>query len=83
MCFDFFSGLPVVPAEPARAATAGNFEESDSCPEIPIFVCTISFPNVRCPLHIFEPRYRLMVRRTMEIGTRQFGMTCKLEPDQP
>ncbi|KAK3597512.1 hypothetical protein CHS0354_041930 [Potamilus streckersoni] len=42
--------------------------------EIPIFVCTLAFPKVPCPLHIFEPRYRLMVRQCMESGTRQFGM---------
>lgn len=34
----------------------------------------MSFPNIPCPLHVFEPRYRLMIRRTMESGTREFGM---------
>ena len=42
--------------------------------QIPVFVCTMSFPSVPCPLHVFEPRYRLMIRRVMENGTRQFGM---------
>lgn len=42
--------------------------------EIPIFVCTLAYPAVSCPLHIFEPRYRLMVRQCMESGRRQFGM---------
>ncbi|XP_060064809.1 LON peptidase N-terminal domain and RING finger protein 3-like [Ylistrum balloti] len=42
--------------------------------EIPVFVCTMAFPGIPCPLHIFEPRYRLMVRQCMESGTRQFGM---------
>nr|KAG5687268.1 hypothetical protein BaRGS_010255 [Batillaria attramentaria] len=46
----------------------------DNQHEIPIFVCTLSFPTVLCPLHIFEPRYRLMIRQCMEAGTRQFGM---------
>jgi len=41
---------------------------------IPIFVCTVSYPNMPCPLHVFEPKYRLMIRRAMENGTRQFGM---------
>ncbi|KAJ8393674.1 hypothetical protein AAFF_G00058930 [Aldrovandia affinis] len=41
---------------------------------VPIFVCTMAFPTVPCPLHIFEPCYRLMIRRCMEIGTKQFGM---------
>lgn len=34
----------------------------------------MAFPTVRCPLHVFEPRYRLMIRRCMESGSRQFGM---------
>ncbi|XP_045203478.1 LON peptidase N-terminal domain and RING finger protein 1-like [Mercenaria mercenaria] len=42
--------------------------------EIPVFVCTLGYPYVPCPLHIFEPRYRLMVRQCMETGSRQFGM---------
>ncbi|XP_076446045.1 LON peptidase N-terminal domain and RING finger protein 1-like [Babylonia areolata] len=46
--------------------------------DIPIFVCTLGFPTVPCPLHIFEPRYRLMVRQCMESGTRQFGMCACL-----
>lgn len=42
--------------------------------EIPVFVCTIALPTIPCPLHIFEPRYRLMIRQVMESGARQFGM---------
>lgn len=42
--------------------------------EVPIFVCTMAFPTIPCPLHVFEPRYRLMIRRSMETGTRRFGM---------
>lgn len=41
---------------------------------VPIFVCTMAYPTVPCPLHVFEPRYRLMIRRCMDTGTRQFGM---------
>ncbi|CAK0886177.1 unnamed protein product [Prorocentrum cordatum] len=40
----------------------------------PIFVCTLAFPHQECPLHIFEPRYRLMMRRAITSGTRRFGM---------
>ncbi|TSK17847.1 LON peptidase N-terminal domain and RING finger protein 2 [Bagarius yarrelli] len=46
--------------------------------EVPIFVCTMAFPTIPCPLHVFEPRYRLMIRRAMETGTKQFGM-CILD----
>jgi hypothetical protein len=38
-----------------------------------LFVCTLAFPSMPTFLHIFEPRYRLMIRRSLE-GNRQFGM---------
>ncbi|WAR00617.1 LONF3-like protein [Mya arenaria] len=53
----------------------------DSEHDIPIFVCTLAYPYVSCPLHIFEPRYRLMVRQCMESGRRQFGM-CVANGDE-
>lgn len=53
-----------------------------SSENIPIFICTMAYPTVRCPLHVFEPRYRLMIRRCMESGSRQFGM-CSYVQDQP
>ncbi|XP_029579664.1 LON peptidase N-terminal domain and RING finger protein 1 isoform X2 [Salmo trutta] len=53
-------------------------ELSNLTKDIPIFVCTVAYPGVPCPLHIFEPRYRLMMRRCMETGTRKFGM-CSYE----
>ncbi|CAB4012930.1 LON peptidase N-terminal domain and RING finger 3-like [Paramuricea clavata] len=49
--------------------------------EIPIFVCTLAVPDIACPLHIFEPRYKLMIRRCIESGSRQFGM-CAPDPEQ-
>ncbi|XP_028904080.1 LON peptidase N-terminal domain and RING finger protein 2 isoform X1 [Ornithorhynchus anatinus] len=49
-------------------------ELSDLTKDVPIFVCTMAFPTIPCPLHIFEPRYRLMMRRCMETGTKRFGM---------
>ncbi|KAI2609146.1 hypothetical protein GGR54DRAFT_633049 [Hypoxylon sp. NC1633] len=41
--------------------------------DIPLFVCTLAFPRMPTFLHVFEPRYRLMIRRAME-GDRTFGM---------
>ena len=46
----------------------------------PIFVCTLSFPTMPTFLHVFEPRYRLMVRRAME-ADRTFGMVLYAEPE--
>ena len=51
----------------------------DSQHEIPIFVATLAIPTISCPLHVFEPRYRLMIRRCIEAGTREFGM-CMPHP---
>uniref|UniRef100_A0A8C0E6D2 LON peptidase N-terminal domain and ring finger 1 n=2 Tax=Mysticeti TaxID=9761 RepID=A0A8C0E6D2_BALMU len=34
----------------------------------------MAYPTVPCPLHVFEPRYRLMIRRSIQTGTKQFGM---------
>lgn len=40
---------------------------------LPIFVMSEMFPYQKMQLNIFEPRYRLLVRRAME-GNRRFGM---------
>lgn len=49
-----------------QAELAGDFD-------VPLFVCTLSFPAMPTFLHVFEPRYRRMIRRAME-GDRTFGM---------
>ncbi|OLN81659.1 LON peptidase N-terminal domain and RING finger protein 1 [Colletotrichum chlorophyti] len=50
--------------------------------DIPIFVCTLSFPMMPTFLHVFEPRYRLMIRRALE-GDRTFGMVLPQRPRTP
>ncbi|VVA36208.1 PREDICTED: LON peptidase N-terminal domain and [Prunus dulcis] len=40
---------------------------------MPLFVMDVVLPFQKFPLNIFEPRYRLMVRRIME-GNRRMGM---------
>lgn len=63
------------PEQVAARAEALAIEESHN-PEgldTPLFPCTLAFPGLRTYLHIFEPRYRLMMRRTIE-GTGNFGM---------
>jgi Lon protease-like protein len=42
--------------------------------DTPLFICTMSFPSMPTFLHIFEPRYKLMIRRAIESGDRRFGM---------
>uniref|UniRef100_W5MUE9 LON peptidase N-terminal domain and ring finger 4 n=1 Tax=Lepisosteus oculatus TaxID=7918 RepID=W5MUE9_LEPOC len=76
---DIMSRLfPCELAERKQIHDAEIAELSNLTKDIPIFVCTVAFPGVPCPLHIFEPRYRLMMRRCMETGTKKFGM-CTYE----
>ncbi|KAN0059659.1 hypothetical protein ACQY0O_008230 [Thecaphora frezii] len=49
-------------------------EEREARLSTPIFVCTLAFPQMPTILHIFEPRYRLMIRRCLESGNPRFGM---------
>lgn len=43
--------------------------------DTPMFVTNaLVFPKMPCFLHIFEPKYRLMIRRCMQSRQRQFGM---------
>lgn len=41
---------------------------------LPLFVCTLSFPSMPTFLHVYERRYRNMMRRIMASGERKFGM---------
>ena len=59
-------------AERAASETSERHSSSSGI-DTPVFVCTLALPSVTCFLHIFEPRYRLMLRRCMA-GDRRFGM---------
>lgn len=47
---------------------------------VPIFVCSLSAPFLPTGLHVFEPRYRLMMRRAVETNQR-FGMCLPSDGD--
>ncbi|XP_037620007.1 LON peptidase N-terminal domain and ring finger 1, like [Sebastes umbrosus] len=68
-------------AERTKTHLEETRELSDLTKNVPIFVCTMAYPTVPCPLHVFEPRYRLMIRRCMDAGTQQFGM-CINDPQK-
>ncbi|XP_040002024.1 LON peptidase N-terminal domain and ring finger 1, like [Xiphias gladius] len=68
-------------AERTKTHLEETRELSDLTKNVPIFVCTMAYPTVPCPLHVFEPRYRLMIRRCMDTGTQQFGM-CINDPQK-
>jgi hypothetical protein len=56
-----------------RQAIAEEETGGEGALNTPLFVCALGFPNTPTFLRIFEPRYRLMIRRCME-GNREFGM---------
>ena len=60
----------------AARASAIETEEKEIMGELDtaLFICTLSFPSMPTFLHIFEPRYRLMIRRAVESDDRKFGM---------
>lgn len=51
----------------------GLLAVEQTCRRLPLFVMSPILPGERMALNIFEPRYRLMIRRVME-GGRRFGM---------
>ncbi|KAM0197050.1 hypothetical protein ACHAPA_002560 [Fusarium lateritium] len=50
--------------------------------DMSLFVCTLSFPHMPTFLHIFEPRYKLMIRRALE-GDGTFGMVIPKRRQYP
>jgi len=48
-------------------------------PPVPLFVMATLLPGEHMALNIFEPRYRLLVRRVMS-GSRRFGMAALAPP---
>ncbi|UNI21347.1 hypothetical protein JDV02_007344 [Purpureocillium takamizusanense] len=64
-----------------RVIAADRLRELDNV-ELPLFVCTLAFPDMPTFLHIFEPRYRLMIRRVLD-GNKTFGMVLPKEHTRP
>ncbi|CAG7562916.1 unnamed protein product [Fusarium equiseti] len=64
--------------EALDAERVTQMEEYDTS----LFVCTLSFPHMPTFLHIFEPRYRLMIRRAVE-GDHTFGMVIPKRRQYP
>lgn len=65
----FFADQVAARREALAQETGGDHEKN-----LPLFVCTLSFPTMPTFLHIFEPRYRLMIRRVVDSGDGKFGM---------
>lgn len=81
---DLLVGL--FPDELAQRTTIGSLEDKVGALDLdlptPLFVCTLSFPKMPTFLHIFEPRYRLMIRRAW-LGDRRFGMVLPNRTGEP
>ncbi|KAJ5473936.1 Zinc fingerRING-type [Penicillium sp. IBT 31633x] len=80
----FFSDQIAVRRETSARDEMGPDHEND----LPLFVCTLSFPTMPTFLHVFEPRYRLMIRRVVASGNGKFGMVMynrrgRVQPGQP
>ncbi|KAJ7930621.1 PUA-like domain-containing protein [Mycena leptocephala] len=90
--FSFFENHPrnqtletlLVTAFPSEYLARGDAiaaEERDARLDTPIFVCMLVFPGHPTPLHFFEPRYRLMLRRCLEQDVPSFGMIMSARQD--
>jgi Lon protease-like protein len=55
-------------------------ETSDPLRHVPIFPCSLAFPNQPVCLNVFEPYYRSLIRRILANGTNRFGMTMQPNP---
>ncbi|KAM4055240.1 ATP-dependent protease la (LON) substrate-binding domain-containing protein [Hirsutella rhossiliensis] len=60
--------------EAVAAERAARHQDLD----VPLFVCTLSFPMMPTFLHIFEPRYRLMIRRAGDAHFHELGTLLRI-----
>lgn len=64
------------------AAVKAEEQAGDEILNMPLFICTLAMPAMPTFLHVFEPRYRLMMRRVLQ-GNRQFGMVMSNRTSAP
>lgn len=68
------------PEQYAKRAEENEAERQELELVLPLFpLNTVAFPHCKFPMHIFEHRYRLMLKRVMQ-GHKQFGLVG-IEPD--
>ncbi|KAI0880815.1 uncharacterized protein GGS22DRAFT_174280 [Annulohypoxylon maeteangense] len=72
----FWADLVALRSQAYRLEQQANHSGFDTA----LFVCTLSFPRMPTFLHVFEPRYQLMIRRAMD-NDRTFGMVLR-KPSQ-
>ncbi|XP_039256193.2 LON peptidase N-terminal domain and RING finger protein 1-like [Styela clava] len=64
----------ILPDEYVERLEQHNEDVQELLASTPVFVCTMAYPTIPCPLHFFEPRYRLLLRRALDLHDRQFGI---------
>ncbi|PLB48044.1 LON-domain-containing protein, partial [Aspergillus steynii IBT 23096] len=57
-----------------REGSTRDAAGTDDETTLPLFVSSLALPTVPTFLHVFEPRYRLMMRRVMRNRNHRFGM---------
>ncbi|RAL11628.1 putative ATP-dependent protease (CrgA) [Aspergillus homomorphus CBS 101889] len=57
-----------------KEGTNDDAAAADDEQTLPLFVNSLSFPTMPTFLHVFEPRYRIMMRRVMQTRGKKFGM---------
>lgn len=64
--------------ESRRKEIESEINKGDYKTHLPLFVLCTLLPGEQMCLNIFEPRYRLMIRRVMQ-GSRKFGMVAHVQ----
>lgn len=72
----------LLPSLAAERLAAVEEEQAAQLTSVPVFICTAAWPTIKCFLHIFEPRYRLMMRRALESPEMSFGMVLSYKNAQ-
>ncbi|EFI27708.1 hypothetical protein CC1G_14633 [Coprinopsis cinerea okayama7 len=69
---------------PVYQARGEAIEEEERAARLdtPIFICLLSLPGIPVGIRVFEPRYRLMLRRCLESPVPQFGMLPNISGTQ-
>jgi len=80
--YQLLEGICPDAMEARREALAMEARGGEGGLTVPLFVCALAFPGQPTFLRIFEPRYRLMLRRCME-SNREFGMLMYNRYNEP
>lgn len=85
LLYDILTQLYQQDDESMDEHSLNDFDSTDT--RVPLLIGSLSFPHINCVIHVFEPRYRLMLRRIMASSRRRFAMCLarrkRTSPQQP